>query len=127
MAVDDAEAVRTAVGAVVRDFGRLDVFVANAGMAISKPVLDTTLDEYRQQMSVNGKWPSFPLAVRGAGLIARGSGRCLLLRQVCGRGVPQTGNGQPDHHVEHLGAHRQRARRPAGRSLHAGLQVRQAR
>lgn len=33
----------------------VDVFVANAGTAISKPILEQTLDEYSQQMSVNRK------------------------------------------------------------------------
>ncbi|KAH8423988.1 uncharacterized protein LDX57_001743 [Aspergillus melleus] len=51
--VSNAEAVQTAISEVVKDFGKIDVFVANAGMAISKPILEQTLDEYRQQMSVN--------------------------------------------------------------------------
>lgn len=53
--VSDAEAVEAVISQVVSDFGRLDVFVANAGMAISKPILEQTLDEYKKQMSVNGK------------------------------------------------------------------------
>jgi sorbose reductase len=40
---------------VVSDFGKIDVFVANAGMAISKPILETTLPEYDKQMSINGE------------------------------------------------------------------------
>lgn len=40
---------------VVKDFGRLDVFVANAGMAISKPILEQTVEEYKRQMEVNGE------------------------------------------------------------------------
>lgn len=51
--VSDAEAVEAVISQVVSDFGRLDVFVANAGMAISKPILEQTLDEYKKQMSVN--------------------------------------------------------------------------
>ncbi|GAB7353315.1 hypothetical protein MBLNU459_g3813t1 [Dothideomycetes sp. NU459] len=51
--VTDPELVRTAVDAVVADFGKLDVFVANAGMAISKAITEQTIDEYRKQMSVN--------------------------------------------------------------------------
>ncbi|BAE54602.1 hypothetical protein AFCA_000097 [Aspergillus flavus] len=51
--VSNPEEVQKAVADVVRDFERIDVFVANAGMAISKPILEQTLDEYRKQMSVN--------------------------------------------------------------------------
>jgi sorbose reductase len=51
--VSDAHKVKNAIDMVVRDFGKIDVFVANAGMAISKPILEQTLEEYRKQMSVN--------------------------------------------------------------------------
>ncbi|KAB8271693.1 hypothetical protein BDV30DRAFT_213158 [Aspergillus minisclerotigenes] len=51
--ISSPEEVQKAVGDVVKDFERIDVFVANAGMAISKPILEQTLEEYRKQMSVN--------------------------------------------------------------------------
>ena len=56
---------------MVKDFGRIDVFVANAGMAISKPILEQTVEEYRTQMSVNGMYP--PLRPNRS---ARIDGRC---------------------------------------------------
>ncbi|KAI0102096.1 putative short-chain dehydrogenase [Nemania sp. FL0031] len=51
--ISDPKQVQDAVTKVMADFGRIDVFVANAGMAISKPILEQTLEEYRKQMSVN--------------------------------------------------------------------------
>ncbi|KAJ5717639.1 hypothetical protein N7488_003285 [Penicillium malachiteum] len=45
--------VQETIAKVVQEFGKIDVFIANAGMAISKPILEQTLDEYRKQMSVN--------------------------------------------------------------------------
>lgn len=51
--VSQPEAVERAIQQVVSDFGRLDVFIANAGMAISKPILETSIEEYKRQMSVN--------------------------------------------------------------------------
>lgn len=51
--VSDYRQVQAAIAQVASDFGRLDVFVANAGMAISKPILEQTIEEYRKQMSVN--------------------------------------------------------------------------
>lgn len=51
--VSDPEAVRTTISAVISDFDRLDVFVANAGMAISKPITEQTIEEYKKQYSVN--------------------------------------------------------------------------
>ncbi|KAM5354314.1 hypothetical protein ACJ41O_000964 [Fusarium nematophilum] len=53
--VSDSKQIQEALAAVIKDFGKIDVFIANAGMAISKPILEQTLDEYRKQMSVNGK------------------------------------------------------------------------
>ncbi|PSN61385.1 short-chain dehydrogenase [Corynespora cassiicola Philippines] len=51
--VTDAAKVQEAVAQVVKDFGRIDVFVANAGMPDSKPLLDMSLDDYKKLMSVN--------------------------------------------------------------------------
>lgn len=65
--VSDPEAVRCAVDAVVDDFGKVDVFVANAGMAISKAVTETSIEEYRRQMAVNGEWSWIPWLSDGIG------------------------------------------------------------
>ena len=54
VAVTDPKRVEEVVAEIVKDFGKLDVFVANAGMANSKPVLDMSIEEYRQLMGVNG-------------------------------------------------------------------------
>jgi sorbose reductase len=51
--VSDADKVRQTIQRRVEDFGRLDVFVANAGMSITKSALETTVEEYRKQMSLN--------------------------------------------------------------------------
>ncbi|KAI3320657.1 putative short-chain dehydrogenase [Xylariaceae sp. AK1471] len=51
--VSNPQEVQDEISKVLADFGRIDVFVANAGMAISKPILEQTLDEYRKQMTVN--------------------------------------------------------------------------
>jgi NAD(P)-dependent dehydrogenase (short-subunit alcohol dehydrogenase family) len=51
--VSSAEQIQQAIAEVMKDFGQIDVFVANAGMGISKPILEMTLEEYRLLMSVN--------------------------------------------------------------------------
>lgn len=58
VAVENAEAVEKTIDQVVQDFGKIDVFVANAGMAISKPILEQTLPEYDKQMAINGEYLS---------------------------------------------------------------------
>jgi hypothetical protein len=52
--VSDHTKVERAIAQVVSDFGKLDVFVANAGMAISKPITEQTIEEYKKQYAVNG-------------------------------------------------------------------------
>ena len=59
VAVENAEDVEKIMNQVVNDFGKIDVFVANAGMAISKPILETSLSEYDKQMGVNGMTACF--------------------------------------------------------------------
>ena len=41
------------IGAVEQQFGRLDVMVANAGIAIRVPIVDMTLADWRRQQAVN--------------------------------------------------------------------------
>ncbi|KAJ5104417.1 hypothetical protein NUU61_001764 [Penicillium alfredii] len=51
--VSDSTQVSGTIAKVVQEFGKIDAFVANAGMAISRPILEQTLPEYQKQMSVN--------------------------------------------------------------------------
>jgi NAD(P)-dependent dehydrogenase (short-subunit alcohol dehydrogenase family) len=51
--VADAPAVARAVAAVAGRFGRLDALVNNAGVAIFKPLLDTTLEDWSRTLAVN--------------------------------------------------------------------------
>jgi sorbose reductase len=51
--VQDSEAVRKGMEDVVAEFGRVDVFVANAGMGNSKGLLEMSVQEYRELMGVN--------------------------------------------------------------------------
>lgn len=49
----DAEAVTAAVEMTVATYGRLDVFVNNAGTAIPKPFKETTLEELDRVININ--------------------------------------------------------------------------
>ncbi|MDQ4113631.1 MAG: acetoin reductase [Actinomycetota bacterium] len=51
--VADPEAVQAMVDRVAADLGRLDVAVANAGIADVKPLLETTPEEFDHLMSIN--------------------------------------------------------------------------
>ncbi|KIY01327.1 uncharacterized protein Z520_02879 [Fonsecaea multimorphosa CBS 102226] len=76
--VSDPSRVQQAVAEVAQDFGRLDVFVANAGMAISKPILEQTVDEYRKQMAVNVDGVFFCAKYAGEVFKKQGRGNLII-------------------------------------------------
>ncbi|GAB1199019.1 hypothetical protein APSETT444_008351 [Aspergillus pseudonomiae] len=76
--ISDAEQVQKTIADVVRDFGKIDVFVANAGMAISKPILEQKLDEYQKQMSVNVDGVVFCAKYAGEVFQRQGSGNLII-------------------------------------------------
>jgi meso-butanediol dehydrogenase/(S,S)-butanediol dehydrogenase/diacetyl reductase len=51
--VSDQKQVRPAVRKVAKAFGRIDALVNNAGIAIFKPVLETSLAEWQRVLAVN--------------------------------------------------------------------------
>lgn len=73
-------------------------------MAISKPILEQTLDEYRKQMSVNGETSSLSHHHEVANTSSR---RRRLLRQICRRGLSQARIWQLDCDIQHERSHRQ--------------------
>jgi NAD(P)-dependent dehydrogenase (short-subunit alcohol dehydrogenase family) len=67
--------VEAAVGAVKARFGSLDALINNAGHAVFKPALETSLAEFRRTMDVNLAGPflmtkaAVPLMRRGASIV----------------------------------------------------------
>lgn len=75
------------MAAVVGDFGKMDVFVANAGMSISRPLLEQTLDEYRRQLAVNVDGSVFCAKYAGAVFARQGFGNLILTSSMSARVV----------------------------------------
>lgn len=82
--VSKPEQVQPAVKQVVADFGRLDVFVANAGMCISKPILETSFAEYRRQMEVNVDGVVLCAKYAGEVFKSQGSGNLIITSSISG-------------------------------------------
>ena len=55
MDVTDADSVESAVADHVRHFGDMDVMVANAGIAVTAPLLETTAEQWQLTMDVTSR------------------------------------------------------------------------
>lgn len=76
--VTDADSVDAAVAAHVAHFGGLDVMVANAGVAVTVPVLETTAAQWQQTMDVNVKGVLHCYQSAARQMIAQGRGGRLI-------------------------------------------------
>ncbi|KAH6621877.1 sorbose reductase SOU1 [Boeremia exigua] len=76
--ITSASAVESTLAQVVADFGKVDVFVANAGTGDSQPLLEQTLDAYRNLMAVNVDGPVFCAKYAGEIFKKQGFGNLIL-------------------------------------------------
>lgn len=72
--VADAQAVQAAVDAAVLAFGGIDLVVNNAGLSLSKPLLDTTEDDWNLQHEVMAKGSFLVAQAAARAMIAQGMG-----------------------------------------------------
>lgn len=80
--VSQPEKVQQAIKEAVKDFGKVDIFVANAGMAISKPILEQTIEEYKRQMEVNVDGVFYCAKYAGAQFKAQGTGNLIITSSI---------------------------------------------
>ena len=76
--VADAESVESAVAEHVAHFGGLDVMVANAGIAVTAPLLETTGEQWQLTMDVNAKGVLHCYQAAARQMIAQGRGGRLI-------------------------------------------------
>jgi len=82
--VSDPEAVRRAVQQVHRRFGRIDALVNNAGIAVFKPMLDTTLEEWQRVLAVNLTGPFLTTQAVAPIMRDQGSGAIVNIASISG-------------------------------------------
>lgn len=75
--VSDAAAVTAAVRRTAERFGRLDALVNNAGIAVFKPILETTPEEWARVLAVNLTGP-FLATQAAAPIMAEGGGGAVV-------------------------------------------------
>lgn len=81
--ISEATAVFAAVAAVKARFGRLDALVNNAGIAVFKPVLETTPEEWARVLAVNLTGP-FLATLAAAPLLREQGGAIVNITSISG-------------------------------------------
>lgn len=80
--IADAVAVEKTMAQVVSDFGKIDVFVANAGMGDSVPLLEQNLESYHALMKVNVDGPVYCSKYAGHVFKKQGFGNLILTSSI---------------------------------------------
>ena len=82
--VSDEAAVRAMVGAVMDEFGRVDVLVNNAGISTIVPAEETTLADWSRTLAVNLTGPFLTCREFGRAMLEAGSGSIVNVSSVAG-------------------------------------------
>jgi NAD(P)-dependent dehydrogenase (short-subunit alcohol dehydrogenase family) len=82
--VSDSGAVRGAVEQTQRRFGRIDALVNNAGIAVFKPMLDVTLEEWQRVLAVNLTGPFLMTQAVAPIMRDRGGGAIVNITSISG-------------------------------------------
>jgi meso-butanediol dehydrogenase/(S,S)-butanediol dehydrogenase/diacetyl reductase len=82
--VADPGSVDTAISHVERCYGRIDALVNNAGVAVFKPVLETTYAQWRRVMAVNLDGPFLCTQRCAPVMLAHGGGAVVHIASISG-------------------------------------------
>ena len=74
--------LQSLVDAAVKNFGRLDIMVNNAGVETRTSVLDTTEEQYQRVLDINLKSAFFGTQIAAKQFLAQGGGRIIKITSV---------------------------------------------
>jgi len=82
--VSDPAAIAEAVAGAARHFGRLDALVNNAGIAVFKPLLETTPEEWSRVLAVNLTGPFLATQAAAPLMAETGGGAVVNITSISG-------------------------------------------
>jgi len=82
--VADPKQVADSVGRVARHFGRIDSLVNNAGIAVFKPLLETTFEEWSRVLDVNLSGPFLCTQACAPVMLKTGGGSIVNITSISG-------------------------------------------
>ncbi len=82
--VSDPSAVAAAAASVMAKFGRVDALVNNAGVAVFKPALETSFEEWRYVLGTNLDGAFLCTQAFGAVMVAQKSGAIVNIASISG-------------------------------------------
>jgi sorbose reductase len=85
--VANADEVENMISDIKKELGRIDVFIANAGVCIPKTIFEQTLDEYHAQMNVNVHGVFYCAKYVGLVFKEQGCGNFIITSSISGQVV----------------------------------------
>jgi len=82
--VADPEQVTSSIEQVAGRFGRIDALVNNAGVAVFKPLLETTFDEWQRVLAVNLNGPFLCTQACAPVMLKHGGGAVVNITSISG-------------------------------------------
>jgi NAD(P)-dependent dehydrogenase (short-subunit alcohol dehydrogenase family) len=82
--VSDPDQVAAAIDAAVARFGRIDTLVNNAGIAIFKPVMETSFEDWSEVLAVNLSGPFICTQTCVPAMLANGGGSIVNITSISG-------------------------------------------
>jgi NAD(P)-dependent dehydrogenase (short-subunit alcohol dehydrogenase family) len=82
--VSDPQQVRNSIDQIVARFGRIDALVNNAGIAVFKPLLETSYEEWQRVLAVNLNGPFLCTQACAPVMLKTGGGAVVNITSVSG-------------------------------------------